>query len=107
MEEKTKSKPKSFLKWKEETTPLMNEWLEKIAAIEPFDAPTIESTFKVFLEEKQMGIGAVLPNFRLLITGNGTGPSMFDISAFLGKEECIERMKVGLEKVIRLKTASL
>ena len=94
-------------KWKEETTPLMNEWLEKIAAIEPFDAPTIESTFKAFLEEKQMGIGAVLPNFRLLITGNGTGPSMFDISSFLGKEECVERMKVGLEKVIRQKTASL
>jgi glutamyl-tRNA synthetase len=93
-------------KWKEETTPLMNEWLEKIAAIEPFDAPTIESNFKSFLEEKQMGIGAVLPNFRLLITGNGTGPSMFDISAFLGKEECIERMKIGLEKVIRQKTSA-
>jgi hypothetical protein len=28
---------------------------------------------------------------------------MFDISAFLGKEECIERMKVGLEKVVALK----
>ena len=94
-------------KWKEETTPLMNEWLGRISAIEPFDAHTIESTFKSFLEEKQMGIGAVLPNFRLLITGNGTGPSMFDISAFLGKEECIERMKVGLEKVTRLKTTSL
>lgn len=90
-------------KWKEETTPLMNEWLEKLSTIEPFDAPTIENTFKNFLEEKQMGIGAVLPNFRLLITGNGTGPSMFDISAFLGKEECIERMKIGLEKMVVLK----
>ena len=50
-----------------------------------------------------MGIGAVLPNFRLLLTGNGTGPSMFDISAFLGKEECIERMKIGLENIIALK----
>ena len=90
-------------KWKEETTPLMNEWLESLSSISPFDAITIENTFKSFLEVKEMGIGAVLPNFRLLLTGNGTGPSMFDISAFLGKEECIERMKIGLENIIALK----
>ena len=90
-------------KWKEETTVLMNEWLEKICSISTYDAAKIESTFKSFLEEKQIGIGAVLPNFRLLLTGTGAGPSMFDISAFLGKEECIERMKIGLDKVITLK----
>ena len=90
-------------KWKDETAVVMNEWLEKICSISTYDASTIESTFKSFLEEKQIGIGAVLPNFRLLLTGTGAGPSMFDISAFLGKEECIERMKIGLDTVIALK----
>jgi glutamyl-tRNA synthetase len=90
-------------KWKDETTIVMTEWLEKLSSISSYEAATIESTFKSFLEEKQIGIGAVLPNFRLLLTGSGTGPSMFDISAFLGKEECIERMKIGLDKVITLK----
>lgn len=90
-------------KWKEETSPLMCEWMEKLSSLSPFNAETIETNFKSFLEEKQMGIGAVLPNFRLLLTGTGTGPSMFEISAFLGKEECIERMKIGLEKVVALK----
>ena len=90
-------------KWKDETAVVMNEWLEKICSISTYDPATIESTFKSFLEEKQIGIGAVLPNFRLLLTGTGAGPSMFDISAFLGKEECIERMKIGLDTVIALK----
>jgi glutamyl-tRNA synthetase len=90
-------------KWKEETTPLMKEWLTVLESIEEFNAENIENTFKTFLEEKQMGIGAVLPNFRLLITGNGTGPSMFEISAFLGKAECVERMNIGLEKIVALK----
>ena len=90
-------------KWKDETTIVMTEWLEKLSSISSYEAATIESTFKSFLEEKQIGIGAVLPNFRLLLTGTGAGPSMFDISAFLGKEECIERMKIGLDKVITLK----
>ena len=90
-------------KWKDETTIVMTEWLEKLSSISSYEAATIEGTFKSFLEEKQIGIGAVLPNFRLLLTGTGAGPSMFDISAFLGKDECIERMKIGLDKVITLK----
>ena len=93
-------------KWKENTTELMTEWKDKLTTISSFVASEIESTFKTFLEEKELGIGAVLPNFRLLITGNGTGPSMFEISEFLGKEECLKRMEIGLEKITRLKTAS-
>ena len=85
----------------------MVEWKSKLNKLENFTAEHIESTFKSFLEEKELGIGAVLPNFRLLITGNGTGPSMFEIAEFLGKEECLTRMEIGLEKVTRLKTASL
>ena len=94
-------------KWKENTTELMKEWKDKLNTISSFVSSEIESTFKVFLEDKELGIGAVLPNFRLLITGNGTGPSMFEISEFLGKEECLKRMEIGLEKVSKLKTASL
>jgi glutamyl-tRNA synthetase len=94
-------------KWKENTTELMTEWKDKLNTIASFVSSEIESTFKAFLEEKELGVGAVLPNFRLLITGNGTGPSMFEISEFLGKEECLKRMEIGLEKVTRLKTASL
>lgn len=86
-------------KWKEDTAALMQEWLEKLSAINDFSVNNIEHEFKAFLESKQLGIGAVLPNFRLLITGTGMGPSMFEICAFLGKEECIERMKKGLETI--------
>ncbi len=84
-------------KWKEESAGLMNEWKSKLAAIEPFDAAHIEASFKSFLEEKGLGIGAVLPLFRLLLTGKGMGPSMFEISEFLGKDESIRRMEKGIE----------
>jgi glutamyl-tRNA synthetase len=84
-------------KWKDGTAELMTEWLNILATVTPFDHDHIENHFKKFLEEKNCGIGNVLPNFRLLITGTGMGPSMFEIAAFLGKEECISRMKIGLE----------
>lgn len=86
-------------KWKEDSAALMNEWKGKLDALSTFDAPTIEAAFKAFLEEKSLGIGAVLPLFRLLITGAGTGPSMFEIASYLGKEECLNRMNDGLAKL--------
>jgi len=86
-------------KWKEHAPALMQEWLTELISIEPFDAETIETTFKEFLEKRELGIGAVLPLFRLLVTGKGMGPSMFEIAEFLGKEECSERISSGIEAV--------
>ena len=90
-------------KWKEETPQLMSEWISVLSSITEFQHEKIEIAFKSFLEEKQVGIGAVLQNFRLLITGTAMGPSMFEIAEFLGKEECIERMNQGLIKIQTLK----
>ena len=35
-------------------------------------------------------MGAILPNLRLILTGKGMGPSIFEI-ALLGKEEVMKR----------------
>lgn len=86
-------------KWKEQTPAIMNELKAVLSEIEPFEAPEIESTFKLFLEEKELGFGAVLPNFRVLVTGQGMGPSMFEICALLGKEEVLQRMENGLNRI--------
>lgn len=84
-------------KWKDNAPELMQEWTTVLEGIEVFDAENIESSFKAFITSKDLGIGAVLPLFRLLVTGKGMGPSMFEISAFLGKEECVARMNEGLK----------
>ena len=86
-------------KWKDNAENLMIEWSNEIKTIGSFTSENIETTFKDFLAKKELGIGAVLPLFRLLLTGKGMGPSMFDISAFLGKEECLERISIGISSL--------
>lgn len=86
-------------KWKEDSSALMNEWKTILSNLLDFAAENIEHTFKAFLTEKNLGIGAVLPLFRLLVTGQGMGPSMFEIANFLGKEECVARMEEGIIKL--------
>jgi glutamyl-tRNA synthetase len=89
-------------KWKPETTQVIDEWKNELAQIADFNSANVESAFKAFLEHKQMGIGAVLLPFRLAVTGVGAGPGMFDISAFLGKDEVIARIELGLKKITEI-----
>jgi glutamyl-tRNA synthetase len=86
-------------KWKAETTGYLHEWMDRLEGIAEFNSVTIESAFKEYLEEKGLGIGAVLLPYRLSVTGVGAGPGMFDVSAFLGKEEVLSRMKQNLPKI--------
>jgi glutamyl-tRNA synthetase len=89
-------------KWKSETFELICDWLAEIKTITEFTAENIEATFKAFLEAKQIGIGAVLQPFRLCVTGVAAGPGMFDISDFLGKEEVISRIEIGLIEIRKI-----
>jgi glutamyl-tRNA synthetase len=86
-------------KWKAETFTLVQDWLAEVKSISTFDAATIEATFKAYLAKKEVGIGAVLLPFRLSVTGVGAGPGMFDIAAFLGKDEVVERIEIGLKAI--------
>jgi glutamyl-tRNA synthetase len=86
-------------KWKAETSGYLNEWMDRLTEISEFSSANIESAFKGYLEEKGLGIGAVLLPYRLSVTGVGAGPGMFDVSAFLGKEEVLNRMKENLLKI--------
>ena len=86
-------------KWKDQTPSILQELSFLLYRIEDFSAEKIEASFKAFLEEKKLNIGAVLPNFRVAVTGLGMGPSMFKISALLGKEEVLARLQRALDNI--------
>ncbi|MGB0884366.1 MAG: glutamate--tRNA ligase [Flavobacteriales bacterium] len=86
-------------KWKEQTPSLLIELSERLEKLDVFEAEQIGISFKAFLEEKELGFGALMPNFRLAVTGKGAGPSMNDICAILGKEEVLLRIKNAVERI--------
>ena len=86
-------------KWKEETPKYMSELKEILAGLSDFSSENIEVEFKKYMEENKLGIGKVLPAFRVSLTGLGMGPSLFDIAALLGKEETIVRIETALNTI--------
>jgi glutamyl-tRNA synthetase len=86
-------------KWKEDTPKYVSELKDKLSVLSVFSSENIEVEFKKYLEENELGMGRLLPAFRVCLTGLGMGPSLFDIASLLGKEETIKRMETALEKI--------
>lgn len=93
-------------KWKDNSEEIINELAKQFESITEFTSENVEVSFKSFLEEKNLGMGAVLPIFRLVVTGKGMGPSMFDIAALLGKEFVLPRMKTNPKIISSLKATA-
>ena len=64
-----------------------------------FSSENIEKEFKAYLLEKELGMGRLLPAFRLSLTGLGMGPSLFEIATLLGKKEVIDRMENAIKNI--------
>jgi glutamyl-tRNA synthetase len=86
-------------RWKEDTPALMKALSEVLAAIEPFDAATIEERVKAEIEEHGWNMGAVMNAWRLLLVGELKGPSLFATTEILGREEVLERIEQGIAKL--------
>ena len=100
--------PEKMLKkrWKDDTDGILQELAKELEALEPFEADPIEAAFKAFLKRKELGFGQVLLPYRIALTGEGGGPSMFAFTAFLGKEATLERLSTGMALIAQQRTQS-
>ncbi len=63
-----------------------------LAAIDDFSLENTESVVNAWIAEKGYGMGHIMNTLRLALVGAGKGPGMYDVTAFLGKEETLRRI---------------
>ena len=64
-----------------------------------FSADALEPALKDWITGKGYNTGAIMNAFRLLIVGASRGPHMFDIIAWLGKNETLTRIDKGVSAI--------
>ena len=84
-------------RWKEDSARVMGELAEVLEGIDDFSVQGQEPVVMAWVEQKGYKLGDVMNAFRLALVGIGKGPGMFDISAFLGKQETISRLRRAIE----------
>ena len=84
-------------RWKENSPQVMSELADLLEGLDDFSLENQERVVHEWVERNEYGLGNVMNAWRLTLVGEGKGPGMFDISAFLGKEETIRRMQRAIE----------
>ena len=91
-DEKTRKK-----RWKEDSSQQLTELMQVLEGIDDFSVEGQEGIVHQWIEQKGYKLGNIMNAWRLTLVGEGKGPGMFDISAFLGKQETLGRMKRAIE----------
>jgi glutamyl-tRNA synthetase len=86
-------------RWKAETPLQMADLAAMLGKLDPFDAITIDQSIKAWIEEKGYGMGAIMNALRLLLVGAAKGPHLGDIMALIGKQETLNRIYNGIQKI--------
>ena len=84
-------------RWKEYSAQQMTELIDVLKGIDDFSVEGQEPVVEKWIADKGYKLGDVMNAWRLALVGIGKGPGMFDISAFLGKDETIKRMQKAIE----------
>ena len=85
--------------WKGDNPARLKELREVLAAIEDFSKENSEVVVGAWIAEKEYGMGQIMNTLRLALVGAGKGPGMYDVTAFIGKDECLKRIDYILENL--------
>ena len=88
-------------RWKEDTPGKMGQLAEALESCEPFTAETVEIFVKDLIAREEWGMGAIMNAWRLLLVGAAKGPGLFDLAAFLGREEVVRRTNTGIREIVK------
>jgi len=80
----------------EDAKDLLVEFREKLTAVADFEASSLETTLKSFVEEKEIKIGQIIHAVRVAVTGKAVGFGLFETMAILGRERCLARIDKAL-----------
>ena len=84
-------------RWKEDSAQTLSSLCDVLEGLDDFSLEHQEQVVHTWIEEQELKLGNVMNAWRLALVGEGKGPGMFDISAFLGKEETIRRTRRAIE----------
>ena len=87
---------KATKNWNADTPRLLQELISVLENVGDFASSNIETIVKDWMTKNEIGMGKVMQPFRLSLVGALKGPHLFDIVAWIGKEETIKRLEKAI-----------
>ena len=81
---------------KPETRPLLEAFIERLAAADPYTAESLEASLKKVVEAAGKKVGDLIHAVRVAVTGKTVGPGLYDCLVILGRERSLQRLRQAL-----------
>src|SRR5262249_2323908 len=82
-----------------DAVPLLRKFRDCLAAVDPFDAPTVNAAIHRFVDVQGIKITQIIHALRVALTGKAIGFEMHDTMAILGKSHCLCRIDRALVRL--------
>ncbi|MDR1811000.1 MAG: glutamate--tRNA ligase [Prevotella sp.] len=86
-------------RWKEDSPAQLTELTGILEQIADFSSANQEEAVKSWIESNGYHLGNIMNAFRLAIVGESKGPHLFDITAAIGKDETIKRLRRAIREL--------
>jgi len=80
-------------KWRSGSNEIFEKLTVELSALSDFSSQSVDRLVHDFAARNGVGLGEILPLFRIMLSGVTQGPGVFEIAALLGREETIARIK--------------
>jgi len=82
-----------------EALPALNALTAKLEGLEDFTEPALEEAFKAVMDETGLKLGKIAQPVRVALSGRAASPGIFEITAILGKEQTLRRLRKAIEYI--------
>jgi glutamyl-tRNA synthetase len=83
---------------KDAAAELLAKFRDRLAAVEPFDAGSVEAAMHDCVTAEGIKIGQIIHAVRVAVTGQSIGLGLFDTLAILGRQRCLRRIERALTR---------
>jgi glutamyl-tRNA synthetase len=82
-----------------EALPALKALTAKLEALEDFSEQALEETFKAVMAETGLKLGKIAQPVRVALSGRAASPGIFEITAIIGKEKTLSRLRKAMEYI--------
>jgi len=84
-------------RWKANTPQIIEDLQKLFSKAENWEAEALHTLAANYIEQNELGFGAVMNALRLAIVGDSKGPDLFKIVEFIGREDALNRLNFALK----------
>jgi len=82
-----------------EALPALNALTANLEGLEDFTEPAIEEAFEAVMAETGLKLGKIAQPVRVALSGRAASPGIFEITAILGKEKTLKRLRRAIAHI--------